>query len=370
LFALLVSVVDAADDAPPAEKPAAGQTPPAAEAAADTPADAPVEPDRYAVPDGSVEELLAFIEKLQTFRPTNVQDYVQHRDKSPAALEAAARAIQEKVSDRSSEAYRKADFVLLKLKADGISRLEPEQQGVLLQEILDALKDRQLGRDELGIAISVTRSLEYSASQERAIEAYQAFGKLFAASDDAEFARYGEMLLGSARRMQLPGKALELSGTRMNGEAFEIAQLKDKVVLVDFWATWCGPCRAEFPNIQENYQKYHAAGFEVVGVSLDQNRQALEAYLKEKQVPWITLHEADQDGRHPATTRYGISGIPTMFLVGRDGNVISTRARGGELNRLLAEQFPDVAAQDTPADNAGPTSAEQPPAKPSAGGTE
>jgi thiol-disulfide isomerase/thioredoxin len=130
-----------------------------------------------------------------------------------------------------------------------------------------------------------------------------------------------------------------LQGTKVNGEKFDIASLKGKVVLVDFWATWCGPCIAEFPNIKKNYDTYNSQGFEVVGISLDQDRTKLETYLEEKQVPWITLHEKGVGGQNPVALQYGIFGIPAMFLVGRDGTVISTHARGPELTALLEKEF-------------------------------
>lgn len=147
------------------------------------------------------------------------------------------------------------------------------------------------------------------------------------------------MMAGAARRLSLVGKPLELSGTKLDGAKFDIQDLKGKVVLVDFWATWCGPCLAEYPNIKKAHEKYQAQGFEVVGVSIDEDREALETYVKEKNLPWITLHEKDAGGRNPATNHYGILGIPAMFLVDREGKVVSIRARGEELNRLLETQF-------------------------------
>jgi peroxiredoxin len=112
-------------------------------------------------------------------------------------------------------------------------------------------------------------------------------------------------------------------------------------VLVDFWATWCGPCVAEIPAIRAHYDKYHAAGFEVVGVSLDDDPAALREFVAEKEIPWPVILDS-RDPRASLADRYGIKAIPAMFLVGRDGKVVSVRARGEALAALLAEQFPDV----------------------------
>ena len=84
------------------------------------------------------------------------------------------------------------------------------------------------------------------------------------------------------------------------------------------------------------YKEYQDDGFEVVGISLDEDRAALERFLVDEHIPWITLHEQGGNGRHPAADQYGVIGIPAMFLVGKSGEVISLNARGQELARLLA----------------------------------
>jgi thiol-disulfide isomerase/thioredoxin len=148
---------------------------------------------------------------------------------------------------------------------------------------------------------------------------------------------------GALRRLSLPGQPIELEGPLLDGTAFDQAALAGKVVLVDFWATWCGPCVAEIPRVRELYRRYGPRGFEVVGVSLDEDREALEAFVTEKEIPWPIIVDArPEDGGRPLLAgRYGIRGIPTMILVGRDGRVVSLSARGRRLEAMLAELFPD-----------------------------
>jgi thiol-disulfide isomerase/thioredoxin len=144
---------------------------------------------------------------------------------------------------------------------------------------------------------------------------------------------------GAERLRSLTGKPLDLTGTLLDGSAFDQATLAGKVVLVDFWATWCGPCVAEIPRVRDAYDRYHERGFEVLGISLDEDHAALAAFVAEREIPWPIMVDARDDAGGLAR-RYGISAIPTMILVGRDGAVVSTEARGRQLEELLDELFP------------------------------
>ena len=151
-----------------------------------------------------------------------------------------------------------------------------------------------------------------------------------AAADDA----------GAERRLSLPGKPIELAGVLLDGTPFDQTSLAGKVVLVDFWATWCGPCVAEIPRVRELYDRYHGRGFEVIGISLDDDADAVAAFAAKREIPWPIIHDRrGDDGRPPLAERYGISAIPTMILVGRDGLVVSVEARGRRLDDLLADAF-------------------------------
>lgn len=190
-----------------------------------------------------------------------------------------------------------------------------------------------LEQADVALAFNAARMLEYGDNLPWVVEVHRRLAAVIGST--GPFSPYASALEGTARRLGLVGHELELSGKTAAGGDFDWASYRGKVVLVDFWATWCGPCVAELPNVKSLYQKYHDRGFEVVGVSLDRDRQALDKFLAEKQIAWTTLHEAG--GTHSAATLYGISSIPTMLLVGRDGKVVSLRARGEELKRRLGE---------------------------------
>ena len=127
--------------------------------------------------------------------------------------------------------------------------------------------------------------------------------------------------------------------TSYAGKKITNASLKGKPYVLDFWATWCGPCVADMPNIQATYNKFHKKGFDVVAVSLDNDRKALESFVRQRSLPWVQIVDnaprTKQGRQETLSNRYNISSIPTAFLVDRDGKVVSTFARGEELQRLL-----------------------------------
>jgi thiol-disulfide isomerase/thioredoxin len=176
-----------------------------------------------------------------------------------------------------------------------------------------------------------------------AMKAFESLGPLFAKSTNPQVQKLGDRFAGTLRRLSLPGKPMEIKGTLLDGTPFDQRTLSGKVVLVDFWATWCGPCRAEIPSMKKEYEKYHDRGFEVVGISLDDDREAVEKFVQSEEIPWPILHEAAGEGEGNALARfYGITGIPQLILIGRDGNVITLNARGPKLAEELEKLFKDA----------------------------
>ncbi len=122
----------------------------------------------------------------------------------------------------------------------------------------------------------------------------------------------------------------------LTGAPISVAGYKGKVVLVDFWATWCGPCRGELPNVIATYKKHHANGFEIIGVSLDSERDKLDAFLKnEDGMTWPQFYDG-QGWQNKLAVKYGVESIPFAVLIGPDGKIIGKDLRGDDLENAVA----------------------------------
>lgn len=121
----------------------------------------------------------------------------------------------------------------------------------------------------------------------------------------------------------------------ITGKPMSIASYKGKVVLVDFWATWCVPCVLELPNVLATYEKHHAKGFEIVGISLDQMEQKLTDFTKEKNMPWQQFFDG-QAWQNKLAQKYGVNSIPATYLLDGEGKIIGKDLRGEDLEKAVA----------------------------------
>ena len=140
---------------------------------------------------------------------------------------------------------------------------------------------------------------------------------------------------GELARLDKVGKpAPTVAAKDLKGEPFRLQDLKGKYVLVDFWATWCAPCVAEIPRLQDAVGKYRAGGLEVVGVSLDETPEAVTDFVKSRQIGWRQIHNASGGG--DLVEAFGVTTIPATFLIDPQGVITRLDLRGPALDRALA----------------------------------
>ena len=148
-----------------------------------------------------------------------------------------------------------------------------------------------------------------------------------------------EPLSGEFWRREALAKPFELEFTDLRGHKVDVSKMRGKVVLVEFWASWCVPCVISVPELKHLYNKYHNQGLEVVGVNLDVQRQQLEGFLRANKIPWPQYFDG-QAWNSPLAKKYRVTAVPTMFLVDKKGILRSMDVQGrleSEITRLLAE---------------------------------
>jgi thiol-disulfide isomerase/thioredoxin len=347
LIALLPGVVLVAQEDRPAAKATQGK---AAETKSDEKkandkSDDKTKADRFAVPENAdAETLLKFVREMQSFRPTSAEEFLEYREKGPQAmLKAATKVMELEKGDKKSKNYLEAQFasLLAKLRLGKLQEGSDEDAKQIVADTaayLSAKDPKDVNGNDGAIANAVAQQLEFGGRSDLAKEALAQYSEILskAADENDQLKQVVASMAGVLRRMNLPGNKMEIKGKTVDGKDFDWeAYSKGKVVLVDFWATWCGPCVRELPNVKDNYEKYHAKGFDVVGISLDRSREALEKFLEKEGTKWAQLYEDDAGGGHPVAEYYGIQAIPTVILVDKEGKVVSLNARGPELGKLL-----------------------------------
>ena len=148
-------------------------------------------------------------------------------------------------------------------------------------------------------------------------------------------------------KYELWGKPVtDFSATDLNGNPISLQQYRGKVVLLDFWGVWCGFCIDDMPNLKRLYATYKDQGFDIIGVSLDDEESALRDYIKKNDIQWRQIYSGERWEDDPLAQQFKITGVPEQWLIDRDGKLITHKARGEKLEGLVVEALKDKAENE------------------------
>lgn len=230
--------------------------------------------------------------------------------------------VKEMNADERSRVASIVEFMQIERRVLDVDELELDVVPDLLEEAMSYCEANELNAKHLRFASGIVHAVNRIEDDEEREEWFKGMGEMFVKSDDRQLSRYGKRIAKSKSKggFDAIGKQMDLVGSTVTGLPFDWTAYKGKVVIVDFWATWCGPCVREMPNVQAFYRKHKIQGLEIVGVSLDKDLDAVAAFVEEKKIPWETLvGEGNQD----IATTYGVRGIPTLMLVDQSGKVVA-----------------------------------------------
>lgn len=165
------------------------------------------------------------------------------------------------------------------------------------------------------------------------------FLKDYPYKDDALLTNVYKMIEGEKRKSK-GATFIDFELPDTNGKIHKLSEYagKGNYVLVDFWASWCGPCRMEMPNVKKVYDRFHEKGFEIVGVSLDNDKKAWTDAINKMQMTWPQLSDL-KAWKCSAAQLYYIKSIPATLLIGPDGKIVASNLRGEELIKKIEELY-------------------------------
>ena len=275
----------------------------------------------------------------------------------------------EKLVEKSNEfiashpEYKRVDEVYY-LFGNALVQLERVEEGIqAFEELVEKQPDARYVRDcllELGLAYDKLGKHDKADIAYKTLIDHPKYGSGSHATrakkilEQEKTDRTGELpkAPGANPSQWIGQPATDFQVTALNGEKLSLEKYRGQVVLLDFWATWCGPCIVEIPNVKKTYEKYKDQKFQIIGISLDRSKEPLEAYIEKEGLAWIHYW----DNTQKVSRLYKVRAIPSTFLIDGEGVIRKTNLRGHALEHAVADLVkenlakPADAPTDTPPD--------------------
>jgi len=352
--------------------------------------------------DGTAADLEAYVAKLTSHRPQGINSqeaFDAFREKFTTALKTAVDAILKKADATDEQKAEARDWKLRaiimssagdldktlaevetyqkELAAEKEGNVQYTAQGVIFQiklsqNVQNALKNGGSQADAFKKTLAEAKAFLEKETKEKLIPQYVMIPMFFIGiaeqldesgkeglqllainelkpflekSDSEEAKEALAQIEGQLRFAKLKGSEIELECVLLDGKKLNIKDLRDKVVLVDFWATWCGPCLQTVPTLTKLYEQYHAKGFEIIAYSVDNDLNALKAFEEKSPHAWnvASVVLSTEQKLTNYAEYFGVPGYPTFLLVGKDGKILEVFVGSNEtaaITAKLAELFP------------------------------
>jgi peroxiredoxin len=241
-----------------------------------------------------------------------------------------------KIMEKGKNLYD--SYVMAQTKQDGaeMQRIQQEFMGIQQQAEQFAVRFSIKNKNSV---IAPFLGMMYLADDGKQEQLKNLYDTLTVAVKASFFGKRMGQIVKATEGNGVGAKAAEFTLPDVNGKPVSLSSYKGKYLLIDFWASWCGPCRRENPNVVKAYNNYKDKGFEILGVSLDRSKESWIEAIKKDNLTWTQVSDLKYWESEPAKL-YGVEAIPSNFLLDKEGNIIGKNLRGEELDAKLKELMP------------------------------